>query len=189
MALEGLKPGETLTVLVNSGGGDVKAGQEIFSLLHGRRDVEIRIQSMAGSAASVVAMANRSEISPVGIIMIHNVAMRGASGDYHDMEKNAEILRQLNAALAEAYMAKTGKTEAEILELMDRETWITAKQALELGFVDAISGQDTPSLTNAGMGMRLTDEIRKRVVEEKRLRDQEEEEKRKLLGDLDLYGI
>lgn len=188
-AIEGMQPGETLTVLVNSGGGDVKAGQEIFSILYGRTDVEIRIQSIAGSAASVIAMAGRCEISPVGVIMIHNVAMRGASGDYHDMEKNAEILRQMNAAMAEAYIAKTGKTEAEILELMDRETWITARQALELGFVDAISGPGTPSLVNASIGMRLTDEIRQQVMEQKKQKDLAEEEKQKLLGDLDLYGI
>ena len=58
-AIDGLKQGETLTVLINSGGGSVMAAQEIYSMLHGRQDVEIQIQSMAGSAASVIAMANR----------------------------------------------------------------------------------------------------------------------------------
>lgn len=96
------------------------AAQEIYSMLHGRQDVEIQIQSMAGSAASVIAMANRSEISPVAMLMIHNVSMSGASGDYHAMQKNAEILKQMNAALASAYVAKTGKTEEEILKMMDR---------------------------------------------------------------------
>lgn len=166
----------------------MKAGQEIYSALHGRTDVEIRIRSIAGSAASVIAMANRCEISPVGIIMIHNVSMCRASGDYHAMEKNAEILKQMNAAMAEAYMAKTGKTEEEILELMDRETWITARQALEMGFVDAISGP-APSMVNTCTSMRLTDEIRRQVMEQKRQQDQAEKEKQKLLGDLDLYGI
>ena len=87
------------------------------------------------------------------------------------------------------FRSKTGKTEAEILELMDRETWITARQALELGFVDAISGPGTPSLVNASIGMRLTDEIRQQVMEQKKQKDLAEEEKQKLLGDLDLYGI
>ena len=105
-ALSECKPGETLTVHINSGGGSVMAGQEIFSMLYGRNDVEIKIQSLAGSAASVIAMANRSEISPVAMIMIHNVSMWGASGDYHDMQKNAEILKNMNAALAAAYTAK-----------------------------------------------------------------------------------
>lgn len=129
---------EKLTVLVNSGGGSVMAGQEIYSLLCGRSDVEIKVQSLAGSAASVIAMANHCEISPVAMIMIHNVSMSGASGDYHDMQKNTEILRQMNAALASAYTAKTGKSQEEILKLMDRETWLTANQALEMGFVDGI---------------------------------------------------
>ena len=120
-ALETKEAGETLTVLINSGGGSVMAGQEIYSLLYGRNDVEIQIQSMAGSAAGVIAMSNRSKISPVAMIMVHNVSMSGASGDYHAMEKNAEVLRQMNAALAAAFMAKTGKTQEEILEIMDRE--------------------------------------------------------------------
>lgn len=187
-ALDKLEPGETLTVLVNSGGGSVMAGQEIYSILRGRNDVEIQIQSMAGSAASVIAMANRSEISPVAMIMIHNVSMSGASGDYHDMQKNAEILKQMNAALSAAYAAKTGKSEDEILKLMDRETWITANQALEMGFVDSIS-HSAPVMTNGIAGMRLTDEIRKKVQAEKAARDNLEEEKQKLLDDLDLYGV
>ena len=66
---------EKLTVLVNSGGGSVMAGQEIYSLLCGRSDVEIKVQSLAGSAASVIAMANHCEISPVAMIMIHNVSI------------------------------------------------------------------------------------------------------------------
>jgi len=187
-ALDNLPPGEKLTVLVNSGGGSVIAGQEIYSMLKGRNDVEIQIQSMAGSAASVIAMANRSEISPVAMIMIHNVSMSGASGDYHDMQKNAEILKQMNTALASSYVSKTGKSQEEILKLMDHETWLTANQALEMGFVDAIS-QSVPVMTNGIMGMRLTDEIRKKVQDEKAARDYLEKEKKNLLEDLDLYGV
>lgn len=187
-ALDNLETGEMLTVLINSGGGSVMAGQEIYSMLRGRDDVEICIQSMAGSAASVIAMANRSEISPVAMIMIHNVSMGGASGDYHDMQKNAEILKQMNTALASSYVAKTGKSEEEILKLMDRETWLTANQALEMGFVDSIS-QSAPVLTNGITGMRLTDEIRKRVQAEKAAKDCLEAEKQELLDDLDLYGV
>ncbi|WP_195416350.1 head maturation protease, ClpP-related [Enterocloster citroniae] len=187
-ALDNLPPGEKLTVLVNSGGGSVIAGQEIYSMLKGRNDVEIQIQSIAGSAASVIAMANRSEISPVAMIMIHNVFMSGASGDYHDMQKNAEILKQMNTALASSYVSKTGKSQEEILKLMDHETWLTANQALEMGFVDAIS-QSVPVMTNGIMGMRLTDEIRKKVQDEKAARDYLEKEKKNLLEDLDLYGV
>lgn len=162
------------------------AGQEIYSMLTGRNDVKIKIESMAGSAASVIAMANRSEISPVAMIMIHNVSMYGASGDYHDMRKNAEILQQMNAALAGAYTNKTGKDKDEILKLMDRETWLTANQALEMGFVDAIMQEDMPQITNNLTGCRLTDEIRQKVMNEKAAA---EKEKKELIEDLDLYGI
>lgn len=182
---------EKLTVLVNSGGGSVMAGQEIYSLLSGRNDVEIKVQSLAGSAASVIAMANHCEISPVAMIMIHNVSMSGASGDYHDMQKNAEILRQMNAALAGAYTAKTGRSQEEILKLMDRETWLTANQALEMGFVDGISTDDKPQnyFLNNINGMRLTDEIRQKVLAEKAAKEKNETEKNELLKDLDLFGI
>ena len=180
---------EKLTVLVNSGGGSVMAGQEIYSLLCGRSDVEIKVQSLAGSAASVIAMANHCEISPVAMIMIHNVSMSGASGDYHDMQKNTEILRQMNAALASAYTAKTGKSQEEILKLMDRETWLTANQALEMGFVDGIIKNEKPVFANNVSGMRLTDEIRNKVLNEKAQKGKEDKLKNELVQDLDLYGV
>lgn len=165
-ALKEKPAGEKLTVNINSGGGSVQAGQEIYSLLHNRTDVEIKIQSMAYSAASVIAMASKCEISPVAMIMIHNVSMSGASGDYHDMQKNAEILQQMNAALASAYTAKTGKSQGEILKLMDEETWITAEKALEMGFVDGIIKQPV-TYTNSFLGQHLTDEMRKRALKHK----------------------
>ncbi len=188
-ALADKPEGERLTVLINSGGGNVLAGQEIYSLLYGRDDVDIQIQSLAGSAASVIAMANTCSISPVAMIMIHNVSMSGASGDYHDMQKNVEILKQMNAALATAYAAKTGMSQEEILRLMDRETWITANQAVEMGFVDEILQDAMPQYTNQICGMRLTDEIRQKVIAEKEARDAEETEKKELLNDLYLYGV
>lgn len=177
--------GEPIEVLINSGGGSVMAGQEIYSILRAAKNVTISIQSLAGSAASVIAMAGRSRISPVGMLMVHNVFMSGASGDYHGMQKNAEILRQMNAALAEAFVAKTGKSQEEILRLMDRETWLTANQCVEEGFVDEIIS-DSPVLSNAVWGTRLTDEIRQHVLAEKTAADAE---RQSLLQDLDMYGV
>lgn len=187
-AIKAKPDGERLTVLINSGGGSVFAGSEIYTLLHGRDDVDIVIQSLAGSAASVIAMANHSEISPVAMIMIHNVSMFGAAGDYHDMQKNAEILKRMNEALAAAYVDKTGKSEDEILKLMDRETWLTANQAVEMGFVDALT-ESAPVMVAGVSGMRLTDEIRKKVLAEKAEADRIESEKQELLKDIDSYGI
>ena len=187
-AIEALLPGESLVVNINSGGGSVMAGQEIYSMLHGRKDVVINIQSLAGSAASVIAMANTCRMSPIATIMIHNVSMRGATGDYHDMQKNAEILKTMNEALAEAYVRKTGKSKEEILKMMDRETWITAEKALEQGFVDEVKESGHQYL-NTVEGVRLTEEIRNKVIKEKENQDKEKKLKEELLNNLDDFGI
>lgn len=130
--------GADVEVALNSGGGDVMAGTEIYTMLREYAGkVKIRIQSFAASAAAVIAMAAESEMSPVAQLMIHNVSSY-AHGDNRDMEHAAEVLANANRALASAFTAKTGKPEAEVLELMDRETWYTAQQAVEEGFVDRI---------------------------------------------------
>lgn len=130
--------GDDLTVTINSGGGDVTSGQEIYTLLRKYTgNVLIQIQSMAASAAAVISQARESEISPVAQLMIHNVSTR-AEGDYRDMEHAAEVLRSSNEALANAFTAKTGRPREEILAMMDRETWLTADRAVEYGFVDRI---------------------------------------------------
>ena len=188
--LNAVAEGEEIEVLVNSGGGSVMAGQEIYSALRGNDKVTIKIQSLAGSAAGVVAMAGRCLISPVAMIMIHNVSMHGASGDYHDMQKNAEILKQMNTAMAAAYTEKSGRSQEEILRLMDRETWLTANQCLEYGFVDGImTEQQMPVYTNSFSGMWLTDELRQRAVKEKQQADEEKQMKKEILEDLDMYGV
>ena len=187
-ALDSKPECEMLMVLINSGGGSVFAGQEIYSMLRDREDVQISIQSLAGSAASVIAMANKNEISPVGMIMIHNVRMSGAAGDYHDMKKNAEILQRMNEALAAAYVEKTGRDQDEILRLMDKETWLTANQALELGFVDSIDGAEEAFAASVS-GMRLTEDIRQQVIAEKAKAEALDAKKHELLNDLDSYGI
>lgn len=73
--------------------------------------------------------------------MIHNSAT-SCQGDYHAMDKASERLQQVNKAIASAYVAKTGMSEQEALELMDRESWITASQAVEFGLIDSIAGQE-----------------------------------------------
>lgn len=185
--LEAAEDGEPITVLINSGGGSVTAGQQMYTDLYEDKRVTIKIQSMAGSAAGVVAMAGRSIISPVAMIMVHNVSMSGASGDYHDMQKNAEILKQMNTAMANAFVQKTGRPMEEILKIMDKETWLTANQCLEYGFVDEImTGQQEAQYTNSYCGMWLTDEIRQKAIKEK---EETEKTKHQLLSDLDLYGV
>lgn len=179
-------PDEPLDVYINSGGGYVDAGNEIYStLLSHRERVTIHIESIAASAASIIAMAGRSEISPVGILMIHNVS-GGASGDYHEMEKTAEILKQYNAALCAAYCAKTGKKLDDMLALMDRETWLTAEQAVKMGFVDKIMETEAKKAVASGFGIRLTKTDMERATREMAAA---EERKKTITKDLILFGV
>ena len=104
------------------------------------------------------------------------------------MQKNAEILKQMNAALAAAFTAKTGKPEEEVLKIMDRETWLTANQAVEMGFVDEMI-VNSVEYTNDLWGMRLTDEIREKVIREKNEKEQTEARKQEILNGLDMYGV
>lgn len=131
--------GEDIEVEINSGGGSVFAGSEIYTALKSYSgNVTVKIVGLAASAASVIAMAgNKVMMSPTAQIMIHNVSSR-ASGDYRDMEHTAEVLRNANDTIANAYRIKTGKTQEELLALMDHETWMTAEKAKELGFIDEI---------------------------------------------------
>lgn len=139
--------GQPVEVDINSGGGDVFAGSEIYSALrayslNGGR-VTVNIVGIAASIASVIAMAGDVvRITPVGQIMIHNASIHGASGDYRDMNHMSGVLKGINQTLANAYRLKTGKTEGELLAMLDDETWLTPEQALRHGFVDQILFDD-----------------------------------------------
>ena len=133
--------GEDLDVDINSGGGSVFAGSEIYSALRAYEgNVNIHVVGLAASAASIIACAGHSDISPTGQVMVHNVSTC-AGGDYHDMEKASEMLQQANKAIASAYVAKTGMSMDDALGLMDNETWLTASDAVEKGLIDEIAGQ------------------------------------------------
>lgn len=131
--------GEQLDIDINSGGGDVFAGSEIYAALQAYPgDVRLHIVGQACSAASVIACAGYCDMSPTSMLMVHNVSM-AASGDHRDMRHAAEVLQTANRSIAAAYRAKTGKSEDELLAYMDAETWMTAEDAVAAGFVDAIA--------------------------------------------------
>lgn len=135
--------GEEIEVDINSPGGSIFAGSEIYTALRSYRgNKKIRIVGLAGSAASVIAEAGESEISPTAMYMIHNVSSR-VSGDYRAMEHQGEVLRAANQAIANAYIDKTGMSNEELLNLMDNETWLTAQDAVRYGFVDRVMFQDS----------------------------------------------
>lgn len=154
--------GEDVEIHINSPGGDVFAGSEIYTLLRSYSGkVKIKILGIAASAASVIAQAGESEISPTGMFMIHNVKT-WSSGDYRDMEYTAEALKAANESIINAYMAKTGMTQEELQGLMDRETYMAAAQAVEYGFVDKVMfTEQVPELRN-GFGL-LPEETLKKI--------------------------
>ena len=130
--------GQDIEVDINSGGGDIFAGSEIYTALRSYKgNILINIVGLAASAASVISMAGKSRITPTGMYMIHNVSS-SASGDYKDMEHSAEVLKIANQSIANAYKEKTGLTDKELLELMDKETWMSAEAAVKNRFVDDV---------------------------------------------------
>lgn len=147
-AVEQAKKGDgKLDVYINSGGGDLSAGNEIYAELASVWDLKIHVIE-ACSAASVIMCAGKSDIVPSGMVMIHNVSMC-ADGDHRDMEHASDVLKTADKAVANAYCTKTGKSEKEMLDLMAKETWLTALQAVEMGLVDEIAvpeGQNIPRL-------------------------------------------
>ena len=191
-AVESLAAGETLRVVINSPGGDVYAGQEAFSILYNIRhinNVEIEVQSLAASAASVIAMAGKTvKMSPVAALMVHNCSTY-ASGDYRDMTHTAEVLKKINECLVQAYIQKTGMTQEDLLDMMDNETWLSANDCVKYGFADEIiKNDDEPQLIlNAVIGkLSITDEM---IETAKAAKEQKEKEKKEILNDLDMYGI
>lgn len=126
-------------IIINSPGGMVDAGNQIYShLKEYGGEVTAKVFAMAASAASIVAMgADKVLMAPPAQMMIHNVSGR-THGDYRVMQKEASVLKNYNNAIANAYVLKTGKSHDEIINLMNEETFFTAQQAVKEGFADGI---------------------------------------------------
>ena len=135
--LDTVQPGDEIEVYINSGGGVIDVGSEIYTMLRGCENVKIYITGEACSAASIVAMAGYCEMSPTALMMVHCVST-GARGNHSTMEHTAEVLRTADKALCNAYVAKAGMSEQEALQMMEHETWLTAEQAKEKKLIDAI---------------------------------------------------
>ncbi len=131
--------GTELDVYINSGGGSIDAGSEIYTLLRSYQGgVKIYITGVAHSAASVIAMAGYSEMSPTALMMVHCVSVAGVSGNHNELQKRVEMLEAADKALCTAYMEKAGMTQAQALAMMEEETWLTAEQAKSRGMVDKV---------------------------------------------------
>ena len=141
-----------VTVWINSPGGDCIAASRIYSMLaEYPGEVTVKIDGIAASAASVVAMAGTKVLmAPTSIMMIHNPAT-AAFGDHNEMAKAIEMLDEVKESIINAYEIKTGLTRAKISHLMESETWMNAKKAMELGFADGMleDGKQSPAVTEA----------------------------------------
>lgn len=128
-----------ITVWINSPGGDVFAAAQIYNMLRDYKgSVTVKIDGLAASAASVIAMAGDTVcMSPVAMMMIHNPATI-AAGEAKDMQKAVAMLNEVKESILNAYESKTGLTRARLSHMMDDETWFNAKKAVELGFADKI---------------------------------------------------
>lgn len=128
-----------ITVWINSPGGDCVAAAQIYNMLMDYPgNVTVKIDGIAASAASVIAMAGAKVLmSPVSMLMIHNPATV-AFGDTAEMQKAIEMLASVKDSIINAYEIKTGLSRAKLSHLMDAETWMDANKAMELGFANGI---------------------------------------------------
>ena len=137
-----------ITVWINSPGGDCVAAAQIYNMLMDYKgDVTVKIDGIAASAASVIAMAGTKVlVSPVSMLMIHN-PMTAAFGNSEEMQKAIEMLSSVKDSIINAYEIKTGMSRAKLSHLMDAETWMDAHTAVDLGFADEIMTR--PEVTGA----------------------------------------
>ena len=128
-----------ITVWLHSPGGDCVAAAQIYNMLMDYKgSVTVKIDGIAASAASVIAMAGTKVLmSPVSTMMLHN-PMTIAYGNSDEMQKAIEMLGSVKDSIINAYEIKTGLSRAKLSHLMDAETWMDANKAVELGFADGI---------------------------------------------------
>lgn len=143
-----------VTVWINSPGGDCFAAAQIYNMLMEYPGcVDVHIDGIAASAASVIAMAgNHVAISPVGMMMIHNPATVSI-GDEREMKKAMDMLSEVKESIINAYEIKTGLPRKQLSNMMNAESWFNARKALELGFADSVlyDGDDDDDIKDEGM--------------------------------------
>ena len=142
--LKSIPATDRIVLKIHSPGGEVFDGNAIFNALQRRGNVEVQIEGLAASMATVISLAGMPvKMAANGFYMIHNpwgVAM----GDAAELRDQAQLLDKIRSNMVGAYAAKSGQSAEQIQAWMDSETWFTAEEALDAGFVDEIT--DTLSL-------------------------------------------
>ena len=150
-----MKSGEgDITVWINSPGGDCVAAAQIYNMLMDYKgSVTVKIDGIAASAASVIAMAGSKVLmSPVSMLMIHN-PMTAAFGNSAEMQKAIDMLGSVKDSILNAYEIKTGMSRTKLSHLMDAETWMDANKAMELGFADEIMKRSVEDIEPPAVSM------------------------------------
>ena len=139
-----------VVIWINSPGGDCVAAAQIYNMLMDYPgNVSVKIDGIAASAASVIAMAGTQVLmSPTALMMIHN-PLTVAIGDSEEMQKAIDMLSEVKESIINAYEIKTSLSRAKLSHLMDAETWMSAKKAIELGFADDLLFSDSKEGTAA----------------------------------------
>lgn len=167
---------QELTIEINSGGGSVFSGAEIWTALKSFAGmIKVQVVGLAASAASVIAMAGTTiEMSPVGQLMIHNAKTK-AEGDYRVMQDTGNLLQNVNKSLMSTYIMRTKLSEEELKGMMDKETWMTAQQAKDLGFIDnimfenqldAVADANHEMLINGVLPQAVIDKMRQELAKD-----------------------
>lgn len=155
-----------VVVNINSPGGDVFEGIAIYNLLRDHEgEVTVRVLGSAFSAASIIAMAGDTiQVARAGFLMIHN-AWGIAVGDKNALRETADVMEQVDGALADVYAARSDLPVAELREMMNKETWFSGEAAIEQGLADEflpadqVEKQDDKDKTSARAAMRRVDEL------------------------------
>ena len=170
-----------ITVWINSPGGDCVAAAQIYNMLMDYKgNVTVKIDGIAASAASVIAMAGTKVlVSPVSMLMIHNPATV-AFGDSSEMQKAISMLDEVKESIINAYEIKTGLSRAKLSRLMDAETWMDANSAVEMGFADEIMQRntadavETPQVSNVYSRMAVTNHLMDKITAKCRIEQKSE---------------
>jgi len=138
-----------IVIWINSPGGDCVAASQIYAMLMDYRgNVTVKIDGIAASAASVIAMAGTKVLmAPTALMMVHN-PLTVAIGDSEEMQKAIAMLDEVKESIINAYEIKTGQSRAKLAHLMDAETWLNANKAIELGFADGVLEDEKKRVQN-----------------------------------------
>lgn len=170
--------GEDITVEIASNGGEVDAATQMAGALQKYKgQVTVQILANAYSAGTIVAMGgNKVQMAAGAKMMIHNSAA-GADGDYHEMDSASEWLQKTNQSIAAMYAEKTGKAASDFLALMDKTTWLTADDAIELGLADEKINSNPIVVTNSVgklVPINAINKLKSLIAENKKLKQNDE---------------